>query len=447
MTAPVRSRNAIAVRKIDLSQPLRALTDVSEYRSVRLFVMIDDCPIGSVDIVNHHQPISETRLRDEIGQTFTWELARQILARDLTADEDGAGPAPQRLSADISVSIVLATYDRPDDLRKCLRSLLAQQSPRRIEIVVIDNHPSSGLTPPVVAEFPGVVLVNEERQGLAYARNAGFIAGTGDIHIATDDDVVAPPDWVEKVVAPFARPDVMIVTGNTLPIELETDAQRFFEQYGDGGLGRGFQRRVFDHAWFTYLKKAVPTWSIGATANAAFRATMFTHPQIGLMDESLGPGMPSGAGEDTYLFYKVLKAGYTIVYEPSAYVWHKHRQDMAGLRRQLYNYSKGHIGYHLTTLINDRDLRSLVRIGYELPRYYMSCLRQGLRWRSGYPLSLAWLELRGNLAGPWGLWQSWRRVWREGRSGRYIPVAERPIRLEHSARIELGDSQKVTFEL
>ena len=90
------------------------------------------------------------------------------------------------------------------------------------------------------------------------------------------------------------------------------------------------------------------------TANAAFRTSMFHDPQIGLMDEALGPGMPSGVGEDTYLFYKVLKAGYTIVYEPAAWVRHKHRRDLPGLRRQLFGYSKGHVAYHLTTLLSRR---------------------------------------------------------------------------------------------
>ena len=107
----------------------------------------------------------------------------------------------------------------------------------RVEIVVVDNNPASGLTTPVVAEFPGIVLVNEPRRGLAYARNAGFAACTGEIAVATDDDVTVPPDWLEKLIAPFARPDVMVVTGNVLPIELETAAQQLFEAYG--GLGRG----------------------------------------------------------------------------------------------------------------------------------------------------------------------------------------------------------------
>ncbi len=409
-TSFLRDPQASAVRSIDLCQPLEAIADVTAYARVRLYVMQNDCPRGSVEIVNHYQPMSVAQLHQIINDHFP--------AR---ADTTTVGHAPA-LPVNVTVSVVVATYDRPDDLRVCLRSLLAQRSPRPIEIVVVDNHPTSGLTPPVAAEFPEIVLVNEPRVGLAYARNAGFSASAGAIVVATDDDVHIPPTWLEKLLAPFARPEVMATTGNVLPLELETRAQRLFETYG--GLGRGFARKVADLSWFRQFEIAVPTWHLGATANAAFRAAIFNHPQIGLMDEALGPGMPSGVGEDAYLFYKILKAGYTIVYEPSAYVWHKHRRSMEALRGQLYNYSKGHVAYHLTTWGRDGDRRALTRLARDLPVSYFWRLREWRRDRHTYPLSLILLEMAGSLAGPWSLWQSRRRVRREGHSRPYGPSSQ-----------------------
>ena len=54
-----------------------------------------------------------------------------------------------------------------------------------------------------------------------------------------DDDVVVARDWLEKLLGYFIREDVMAVTGNVLPLTLETPAEQWFEQYGEGGLGRG----------------------------------------------------------------------------------------------------------------------------------------------------------------------------------------------------------------
>jgi glycosyltransferase involved in cell wall biosynthesis len=333
------------------------------------------------------------------------------MRRRFGAPIEAARPA---LPSDIGVSIVVPTFDRPDHLERCLRSLSVQELRRPLEIVVVDNHPDSGATAPIVARFPHVRLVGERRKGLSYARNAGIRAARGAIIVTTDDDVVAPPEWVESIVAPFVDPNVMVVTGNVLAADLSHESQRLFEAYG--GLGRGTTPQRVDHDWFWAFRQAVPTWRLGATANAAFRAAIFRHPAIGLLDEALGAGTPTGCSEDTYLFYKVLRAGYAIQYEPAAMVWHHHRTDVRSLTRQIYAYAKGHIAYQLTTLVRDRDARALVRIFGSLPALYAS--RAVARWRrrSHYPLWLIGVEVAGNLAGPFALWRSRARVRRLGRS-------------------------------
>ena len=423
-------RDIDAVRTIDLGRPLQMLTDIADHARVHVLATRDGQLLGQADVANLGQPIGITRMRQIIVGAVDVRLLEPDHRRSLSAVRgdalavlrqhesiaaNGAAARSTRLTAGTSVSIVVATLDRPDDLRESLRCLVAQDSSRQIEIIVVDNNPSSGLTSLVVSEFPGVALVFEPRRGLAYARNTGIAASRGDLVVATDDDVRMPSDWLEKLIAPFSRPDVMVVTGNVLPLTQETEAERLFELYG--GLGRGLEAREADWDWFaSFGSCAVPTWQLGATANAAFRAAIFGHPRIGLMDEALGPGMPSGVGEDTYLFYKVLKAGFTIVYEPAAYVWHRHRRDLPALRRQIYDYSKGHVAYHLTTLIRDGDRRAWLELALRLPRWHGLRIARWLRGDRRYPLSLTLVEIAGNIMGPWALWRSRRRVTREGRS-------------------------------
>jgi O-antigen biosynthesis protein len=426
----------IAVRTVELSQTLQPLVGLERYRTVRLFITWQQQPIQQFDYGNHHDNVDVLTL----ARLITTHLGTQLLdplrtsdqaliwANALKAITDAYGltaVAPVVvLPATVSVSIVVATFDRPDDLRNCLRHLKTQQTDRPIEIVVVDNHPASGLSRPVLQEFPDVIVVEEARQGLAYARNAGFAAATGDILIATDDDVTVPANWVEQLVTPFARADVMVVTGNVLPIALENEYQQAFENYG--GLGRGFERREVSGAWYDlFPHKPSPTWTLGATANAAFRAVIFESPEIGLMDESLGPGMPSGVGEDTYLFYKVLKAGYTIVYEPQACVWHKHRNTQAALKKQLNGYSRGHVAYNLATWLNDGDWRALAHILLGLPYAHYYRIKARLLRRSDYPIPLILWEIAGNLAGPWAYWRSKRRVGKLGKSRPYVAPAKR----------------------
>jgi hypothetical protein len=149
---------------------------------------------------------------------------------------------------------------------------------------------------------------------------------------------------------------------------------------------------------------------LGATANAAFRASVFSDPIIGEMSPLLGPGTPAGVGEDTYLFYKILKVGYTIVYEPNAYVWHRHRRSMTDFRKQMFDYSKGHIAYHLTTLLHDRDLRAIGYLAWDIPRGYLWRVNRRLKGRATYPLEVEFIELAGNLAGPAAYFKAVRRA-------------------------------------
>ncbi|MEW6258868.1 MAG: glycosyltransferase [Thermodesulfobacteriota bacterium] len=422
----------IAVRLIELTEGIRSIDDLGSYDRVRLIVTWSGRPIGEMHLENIGQILSAHRLRHEIAS----KIGLDLFSPECRLDKgilwskiiDGfterclSGKILQtfertkaRHSSAESVSVVVATRDRPEDLRQCLNCLCRQRVHRKIEIIVVDNNPESGLTSAVVAEFPGVQWVGERRKGSSYARNHGILAGTGDIVVMADDDTTMPEDWLENLVAPFEQPDVSIVTGNVLPAELETPAQRIFEMYG--GLGRGFVRWKADRDWFDeFTRRAVPTWHLGGTANVAFRSALFHDPDVGLFEETLGAVVPTGVGEDTYMFYRALKQGYAIVYEPSAYVWHKHRRSMSELRRQIYAYSRGHVAYHLTTLFRDGDFRALTTICFDLPRYHLARIKHYLLGWTDYPLRLAFLEFFGHLAGPWAYWKANRLVKRMGRS-------------------------------
>jgi len=405
----------IGVRCVDLTQPLSPLTDVQSYKHVRVYVARNGSPFGWVQLTNQFQAISVADLEQAIAQKFGEEsLAPAAMS-----------VATETLAPDVSVSIIVATCDRPTDLRNCLRQLTTQITQRPFEIIVVDNRPHSRLTAPVVSEFPGIILVQEVRPGSSYARNAGIAYSTGAIVVTTDDDVTAPPDWLEKLLVPFADPQVMAVTANILPIALDTPAQQLFEIYGNGGLSRGFQQFEVSPDWLKSSWLPAPTWELGATANSAYRAEVFQHPQIGLFEESLGAGVPSGGGEDIFLFYRILRAGYKIVYAAPAYVWHQHRRDEPALECQIYNYSKGVIAYHLLTMLRHQDFRPLLTFFLFLPIYHLKQVFSRLFAGGAYPVSFVLLEIAGHLAAPWSLWRSHQRVQSLGRSDPYLAPAQR----------------------
>lgn len=409
---------AVAVRTVELTRGLSPIDDAPNSAEIRLFVMRNGRPLGAIPLVHGGRPVSRARLGDMIVSWLWhklvkedwWQIRRALRDRYIPADEPREPPS-HHVGTVHSLSVVVATRDRPDDLRRCLTSLIAQETGHRVEIIVVDNNPTSGLTAPVVTAVPGVKLVEEERRGLSYARNAGILASTGDILVTTDDDVVAPPMWLERLTIPFMRADIAIVTGNILPLELETRAQQLFESHV--GLGRGFERIEADAHWFKQFRgRAAPIWLLGATANAAFRADLFRDSRVGLFSEELGAGTPTGGGEDVYLMYRALRAGYTLVYEPGAFVWHRHRRDMGELRRQIFGYSQSFVAYQLETLLREHDRRALVHLGVRIPRGYAWRIRERLRGTYHAPWWMTFVEIAGNLSGPVALLRSHRQVQR-----------------------------------
>lgn len=437
-TTPKSGR--IAVRTVDLARGAPSIEGLTEYDLTRVFIEVGGRPIGQLDIANSGSSISAANLVErmlENRDAFEWmrlssNISRaSVLAAVRTKVQQALLPDTQPASVRVKarrprVSVVLATRGRPEELRRCLDSLVGLPAANELEILVVDNQPSVEATAQVVRGFPSVVLIPEPRQGLSYARNAGFARATGEIIICTDDDVIFADDWLECLLAPFRRGDIDIVCGNVLPMTLDAPSQVHFERHG--GLGKGYEAFEVDQEWFfRNWWRAVETWKLGATANTAFRSKLLRDPDVGLFDEVLGPGVPSGVGEDTYFFYRALRHGYRLRYEPSAVVWHEHRKTARDLKHQLSAYSTGHVAYHLHTLLQDGDLRALPQLA-RVASWHLRRLGAALAGRSidGLPVELVLTEIRGNLTGPLALWRSHRLVRERGRSAAMAPLPAEP---------------------
>lgn len=96
-----------------------------------------------------------------------------------------------------SISIVIPAYNEERYLAACLEAIAAQSDAPE-QVVVVDNN-STDETVKIAKSFPFVTVVHAKRQGVAYARNAGFDAVTGDIIGRIDSDTRLPVDWVRDV--------------------------------------------------------------------------------------------------------------------------------------------------------------------------------------------------------------------------------------------------------
>jgi len=107
-----------------------------------------------------------------------------------------------------AISAVVCTHDRAAYLERAVASLAAQSLARdAYEILVVDNASTDDTAAVVAAartRIANLVALHEPTPGLAHARNAGLRAARGAYVAYMDDDAVASPTWLERILAAFA---------------------------------------------------------------------------------------------------------------------------------------------------------------------------------------------------------------------------------------------------
>jgi GT2 family glycosyltransferase len=314
--------------------------------------------------------------------------------------EDYLGVEPRRPIP--AATVAICTRERPEDLTRALRAAAALR-PAPDTVLVVDNNPATSRTRDVVGLFPAVRYVREDRPGLNAARNRALVDATTPLIAFTDDDAAPEPGWLGHLLQPFEDPRVLCTTGLTLPLELETEAQEWFERMSP--FGRGFERRMFDGT----RHDPVAVAAVGAGANMALRRSVLD--AAGPFDEALDAGTASRSGGDHEMFGRILAAGYRIVYEPTAVSWHRHRRTWDELRDAIHGYGVGVYAMWTRRLVFDHEL-GVVRHAYRwLRRSQIPRLWRALRGApERVPSDLLLAELRGCLAGPAAYFSARRRL-------------------------------------
>ncbi len=370
------------------------LGDTTGYRSARLLVRVGGHPVGEI-----HLPLQDG--------SPTADLLRRVVKDQLGDDLPVAVVAATELP---SATVVIATRDRADSLRRCLDSL-AHSSHPSYDVVVVDSAPSTDDTMKVLeAEtWPFAVrYLRTDRSGLGYAHDLAIDQLTGTVAAFTDDDVEIDPRWLATISAPFASDEVACVTGLILPAELETAAQQWIEDAG--GFGRGFETRRYSLR-HPPADRLFPFTAgrFGSGANMAFRSSWLR--SAGGFDPATGAGTPARGGDDLNAFLRVVIDGHTLVYEPGAIVRHYHRRDYEGLRRQSYGYGVG-LGAYLASAVRHepRAAARMLRRAVPAVRHLLApdSVKNSGRG-SDYPRELVWRERAGVCVGPLAYaWSRWR---------------------------------------
>jgi glycosyltransferase involved in cell wall biosynthesis len=388
---------ATAILDVELDQLPSEITRLDKYNRALILVRLYGQPVGKTSLPVVDGRIGGTELHTALisaGGRFIWQ---RWLHRHLRWQQGGAAG-----SRPLKATIAICTRDRTEDLRRCIEALSRLPDDGQ-ELLVVDNSPSTSATYELVAGYKHVRYVREDRAGLNIARNRALREARHPIVAFTDDDTAPDPGWLRALLANFDHPLTLCVTGLTMPLELETDAQEWFERHNP--FGKGFERTIFRGTHWNPLRVG----RVGAGANMALRATV---PElVGFFDEALDAGTLTRSGGDHEMFSRILMAGYNITYDPAALSWHRHRRGREELRQTMYGYGVGAYAFMTRRLVVDREF-GVVKLAWDWFRATQlpQLVRSFLRRPGSLPLDLLLAELRGCMYGPRAYFASRKRL-------------------------------------
>jgi glycosyltransferase involved in cell wall biosynthesis len=234
------------------------------------------------------------------------------------------------MNCGISISLVICTRNRAQQLNTCLAYIAALNTSTPWELIVVDNGSSDG-TSHVLREFARsasfpVIILSEPVPGLGRARNRGWRAARGEIIAFTDDDCYVLPDFPDRVFEPFGDPKLGYCGGRIKLYDI-SDCQITIN---DSTVPEFFPPNKYFH------------FATGAIqgANMSFRRAALV--DIGGFDNSFGPGAPFNC-EDGDACTRASFAGWWGAYVPGPTVLHAHGRKAADavILRRSYDIGGG----------------------------------------------------------------------------------------------------------
>jgi rhamnosyltransferase len=200
----------------------------------------------------------------------------------------------------MSTSIVIRACNEEKHIPRLLQGI-EQQTLKDPEIILVDSG-STDHTLDIVSQYPvNVVQIQPEEFSFGYSLNRGISHAHGDLIVIVSAHVYPVyPDWLERLLAPFADPQVALTYG---------------KQRGNA-LNKFSEAQIFQH-WYPDHTQLHQPYPFCNNANAAIRRSLWEDQRY---DEIL-PGL-----EDLEWAHRIMARGYTLSYVAEAEVVHVHEE-------------------------------------------------------------------------------------------------------------------------
>ena len=218
-----------------------------------------------------------------------------------------------------SITIAIATYNRPEGLKKLLAGLAVIEIPElvTITVVVADNSADGNAEKQVTktaTNYPWkLVYYHVPERGITYPRNKGLqhaLDSNSDYLAYIDDDEVPDQYWLSNLLAEIQKTGTAVLSGAVKPV-FEKPPAWWVEN------GRFFE---IDH----YPEREPINYAHAGNV-------IIDMDIIKKLDIKFDPEFGLSGGEDTYFFKMIRNAGYSTMFSKSAII----HEDITSERSRL----------------------------------------------------------------------------------------------------------------
>ncbi len=233
------------------------------------------------------------------------------------------------------ITATICTYNRYDCLAKAIESVQSQTiSKEHYKIMIIDNSPDYEYAQKIQQEYhhpPFLIYHIEKIPGLSNARNVAAKLCETEFIAYLDDDAIASPQWLEKIVEGFDQfgTDAAVLGGRVDPM---------WEIERPNWLDDKLLSYVSVVNWGGEMRIAKPDeWFAGA--NISFRTQdILESGGFNLSLGRIGSGTSLMSNEETHLLERIKSKGKFTIYAPEAKIDHlveKKRLNHAWFRKRV----------------------------------------------------------------------------------------------------------------
>lgn len=244
------------------------------------------------------------------------------------------------------ISAVILNFNGVDNSIECVNSLMKNKGEELdVSIVLVDNASKDGSVDRLQKEFGKKITIIENNKNLGFTggSNEGMryaISSDSDFVLLLNNDTIVDHDLIKNLI--LAASDEAV--GGVVPKIYFAKGFEFHDKYKKEDLGKVLWYAGGEMDWQNLIGKNVGVDEVDRgqfdikqetelATGCCFLIKKSVLQKVGIFDDKFFLYY-----EDADLSERIKKAGYKIIYEPRAFLWHKNAQSSGGSGSGLQDY-------------------------------------------------------------------------------------------------------------